>query len=55
MKHCYTAEVLADKYNINREEIIDSKRMREICEELCREGLIEPKRQDGSRCYQDVR
>ena len=54
-QHCYSAESLADKYNIKREEIVDSKRMQEICEELCKEGLIEPKREDGSRCYQAVR
>jgi hypothetical protein len=33
---------LADRENIKREEIIDSNRMQEICEELCKEGLIEP-------------
>ena len=54
-QHCYTAEALADRENIKREEIIDSNRMQEICEELCKEGLVEPKSEDGRRCYQAVR
>lgn len=54
-QHCYTVEALADRDDIKREEIVDSERMREICEELCKEGLIEPKREDGGRCYQAVR
>lgn len=54
-QHCYTAAALADRDDIKREEIVDSKRMQEICEELCKEGLIEPKREDGGRCYQAVR
>lgn len=54
-QHCYTAEALADRDDIKREEIVDSERMRGICEELCKEGLIEPKREDGGRCYQAVR
>jgi hypothetical protein len=54
-QHCYTAEALADRDDLKREEIVDSKRMQEICEELCKEGLIEPKREDEVRCYQAVR
>jgi hypothetical protein len=54
-RHCYTAEELAGRENIKREEIVDSNRMQEICEELCKEGLVEPKREDGIRCYQAVR
>ena len=54
-QHCYTAEVLASKANIRREEDIDAKRMQDICEELCKEVLIEPKREDEVRCYQAAR
>lgn len=54
-QHCYTAEELADKPSIKREEEIGADRMRDICEELCKEGLIEPKRVDEVRCYQAVR
>jgi len=54
-QHCYTAEVLVSKENIRREEDIDAKRMQDICEELCKEGLIEPKREDEVRCYQAAR
>jgi len=54
-QHCYTAEELADRENIKRDESVDAKKMWEICEELCKEGLIEPKREDEVRCYQAVR
>jgi len=54
-QHCYTAEELAGKENIKRDESVDASRMREICEELCKEGLIEPKREDKVRCYKAVR
>jgi predicted transcriptional regulator len=54
-QHCYTAEVLASKESIKREEDMDAKRMHDICEELCKEGLIEPKREDEVRCYRATR
>jgi len=54
-QHCYTAEDLAEKPHIKREEEIGADRMRDICEQLCKEGLIEPKREDEVRCYQAVR
>ena len=54
-QHCYTAEDLVDRENIKREESVDSNRMQEICEELCKEGLMEPKREDEVRCYKAVR
>jgi hypothetical protein len=54
-QHCYMAEVLASKASIKREEDIDEKRMEDICEQLCKEGLIEPKREDEGRCYQAAR
>jgi hypothetical protein len=54
-QHCYTAEELVDRENIKRDESVDANRMREICEELCIEGLIEPKREDEVRCYKAVR
>ena len=54
-QHCYTAEELTDKQSIKRDVKVDQSRMGQICEELCKEGLIEPKREDGGRCYQAVR
>jgi hypothetical protein len=54
-QHCYTAEDLADRKAIKRDEVADANRMREICEELCKEGLVEPKREEEGRCYKAVR
>jgi hypothetical protein len=54
-QHCYTAEELTDKQSIKRDVKVDQSRMGQICEELCKEALIEPKREDGGRCYQAVR
>ena len=53
-QHCYTVEALADRDNIKGEEIIRPP-IQEICEELCKEGLVEPKTEHGIRCYQAVR
>jgi hypothetical protein len=54
-RHCYTVEELIEKHSIKRDVKVDQSRMEQICEELCKEGLIEPKRQDGVRCYQAIR
>ena len=40
-QHCYTAEELADKEKIKLGEAVSPDRMREICEELCKEGILE--------------
>jgi len=53
-QHCYTAKELTDKKGIKRDERVDANKMREICEELCKEGLIEPKREDEVRCYKAI-
>jgi len=54
-QHCYTAEELNEKKSIKRDIKVDQSGMEKICEELCKEGLLEPKREDGERCYKAVR
>ena len=54
-QHCYTSEELTEKQSIKRDVKVDKSRMEQICEELCKEGLIEPKREDKGRCYKALR
>ena len=54
-QHCYTAEELVENPKIMRDDKADSARMTEICEELSKEGLVEPRREEKGRCYQGVR
>ena len=56
-QHCYTAEELVGKEKIKRGENISGDKMTELCEELAKEGIIEPKREDRDkgRCYKAVR
>lgn len=54
-QHCYTADELAENKKVMRDDNAGSATVAEICEELSKEGLVEPRREEKGRCYQWVR